>query len=59
MVHITAFAIVFTWVAFIMLGDPDTARTVVYGVAGWQVGGWSIRIARWAYGKKEVDAESK
>ena len=38
--------IIGTWLAFITMYDPDIVRQVVYGVAGWQVGSWTAKIAR-------------
>ena len=44
--------LIVTWGCFIMFGDPELALTVVYSIAGWQVGSWTVLLAKWATGRK-------
>lgn len=43
--YLASAALLILWCLFVGTGT-DIARTVVFGVAGWQVGGWIYKLAR-------------
>ena len=48
----TGLAILTVWVLFMVFGNEQLVTMVCYLVAGFQIGGWSYKLANWALSEK-------